>query len=42
MASRQHTNVPVAAIAAMFAALAIGSIPVAAMLAIASQMEASK
>jgi len=42
MACRQHSDVRLAAIAAIFAALAIGSLPVAALVALGSHMESVK
>jgi len=42
MASRPHTNVRMSALAAILLALAIGSLPVATLVALGSRMEALK
>jgi hypothetical protein len=39
MATKQHTSIPYAALAAIIAALAIGFVPVAALVALNAQME---
>jgi hypothetical protein len=42
MATKHHTHVPLSALAAILAALLIGSMPVAALVALGSRMEAVK
>lgn len=40
MATKHHNSIPVAALAAVLLALAIGSVPVATLFALSAQMEA--
>ena len=42
MASRHHTHVPMSALAAIVAALLIGSLPVATLVALGSHVETLK
>jgi len=42
MATKHHTNVPISALAAIIAALLIGSLPVATLVALGSRAEMMK